>query len=204
MAFFVFEGLDGSGKSTLMENLRREFERRGRTVKVTREPGGSILGDAIRELLLRPTEVPTPEAELFLYEAGRAQHVTTRIQPWLQENFVVLCDRFSASSVAFQFGGRGLPRAMIDTLNVIATQGLEPDLTILLDLSVEEAQRRMSGRDQDRFETEAQEFHERVRRTYLELADENSNQWLVLDAKEPVATLNAILLEELERRGFFQ
>jgi dTMP kinase len=194
MKFVVFEGLDGAGKSTLIEGLKRELEAQKKRVVLSREPGGTPLGDAIRELLLRKGDTaPTPRAELLLYVAGRAQHVETLILPALERGEWVISDRFSASSVAFQSGGRGLPRADIDQLNAYAVHGCEPDLCVLLDLTTAEAMKRMQGRELDRFESEAQDFHERVRQTYLQLAREQSKKWLVLDAAKP----REVLLKEL-------
>src|SRR5690606_18259505 len=145
-----FEGLDGAGKSTLIEGLKSHIETSGSksgpgaSVVLTREPGGSVLGDEIRELLLRTKgEAPVPRAELLLYQAARAQHVEVTIRPALKNGAWVLCDRYSASTVAFQAGGRQLPRPAIDWLNSYSTDNLEPDLWVLLDLTTEEAAKRM-------------------------------------------------------------
>jgi dTMP kinase len=203
MKFIVFEGLDGAGKSTLIEALKLEVQTKGQTALLTREPGGSALGDEIRELLLRTRgEAPVPRAELLLYQAARAQHVDTKIRPALKRGEWVLCDRYTASSVAFQAGGRQLPRTDIDWLNNYATDGCVPDLWVLLDLSTEEASRRMKGRELDRFEKEAQDFHERVRQAYLGLAKEQKSNWLVLDASEDRETLRQKLLQALRERGW--
>jgi dTMP kinase len=203
MKFIVFEGLDGAGKSTLIEALKREVQTKGQIAVLTREPGGSALGDEIRELLLRTRgEAPVPRAELLLYQAARAQHVETKIRPALKRGEWVLCDRYTASSVAFQAGGRKLPRADIDWLNNYATDSCVPDLWVLLDLSTEEASRRMQGRELDRFEKEAQDFHERVRQAYLGLAEEQKSNWLVLDASEDRDSLRQKLLHALRERGW--
>ncbi len=179
MAFLVFEGLDGSGKSTLISGLERELVSRQINSVVTREPGGTELGEEIRQLLLRTdAQAPVPRAELFLYQAGRAQHVDLVIRPALARGDWVLCDRFYASTSAFQCGGRGLDRAQVDPLNRLAVGGCEPQLTVLLDLSVEESARRRAHREQssgvqaDRFEREKLAFHQRVRDFYLQLAAE--------------------------------
>lgn len=192
MPFLAFEGLDGSGKSTLINGLKKEFEQRRIAFVITREPGGSILGDEIRQMLLRVKgEAPIPRAEALLYQAGRAQHVEKLIRPALAEKKWVLSDRFDASSVAFQAGGREISRAQIDWLNDFSTAGLKPDLNVLLDLSVEESLKRLQrrGEETDRFEREAKEFHQKVRHEYLQMAEARPDAWLVLPGSEPPAQL---------------
>jgi dTMP kinase len=204
--FLVFEGLDGSGKSTLIKGLKTHLEKRSIPYLITREPGGSPLGDQIRELLLKSSgeSEPSPLTELLLYEASRAQHVDQVIRPKLKSGTWVLSDRFYASSVAFQAGGRTLDLRLVRELNNIAVQGVHPDLWVLLDLSVEAANLRMAGRELDRIENEARDFHERVRSAYLEEARLNPSQWLVLDASEsPEALLNK-LIGELEKRQWLK
>ena len=203
MRFLAFEGLDGSGKSTLIQGLKLEFEKRGAPFVITREPGGTMLGDEIRELLLRVKgEAPVPRAEALLYQAGRAQHVECLIRHSLKAGKWVLSDRLDASSVAFQAGGRSLNRMQIDWLNEFSTAGLKPDLYVLLDLTVEESTRRLAGRGQeaDRFEREQKEFHEKVRQAYLELAKSRPEAWLVLDAAEKSDVLLGKLLAALKDR----
>jgi len=205
MRFLAFEGLDGSGKSTLISGLKAEVERRAIACVVTREPGGTQLGDQIRTLLLQTEgEAPTPRAEALLYQAGRAQHVDVKIRPALQRGEWVLSDRFAASSVAFQANGRALSVTDINWLNQFSTGGLQPDLYVLLDLTVEESLKRLSrrGQDLDRFEREQADFHERVRQAYLNLATAEPKRWLVLSAATPPAELLAKLLEELKRRAW--
>lgn len=213
--FLVFEGLDGSGKSTLIQGLSIELTRQKQPFTLTREPGGTPLAEDIRKLLLRTDmEAPVPSTELLLYAASRAQHVAKVIRPALERGEWVLCDRFSASSVAFQCFARRLSRADVDWLNRFAQQGVEPDLTILLDLSVDESQRRRVGRtrqgsgpahdqrDQmdDRMEREAHEFHEAVRQGYLAQAAEAPERWFVLDAILSPAELLARVVKILEER----
>lgn len=203
MAFIAFEGLDGSGKSTLIEGLKAEFARQSLPFVVTREPGGTPLGEEIRKLLLRVDgEAPVPRAEALLYQASRAQHVEKVIRPAMKQGAWVLCDRFTASSIAFQGGGRDIENSEIDKLNRFATAGLEPDLNVLLDLSVEESLRRMSGRAQeaDRFEREEKPFHQRVREAYLQLAKANPGNWLVLSSTDTSAVLLGKLLQEFRGR----
>ena len=167
MAFIVFEGLDGSGKTTqihkLTDYLRDHYKK---DVVITREPGGTALGEEMRELLLRmDNAIPTPRCELLIYEAARAQHVDEVIRPALERGEWVLCDRFTASTVAFQSGGRELELSTIDFLNDFATGGLKPHLTIYIDISVDESESRKHQRsleldvEQDRFEQEKKDFH---------------------------------------------
>jgi len=183
-----------------------EIHLRGKnlTVVKTREPGGTELGDEIRNLILRREgDNPTPRTELLLYEASRAQHVDRVILPHLKKNSWVLCDRFSASSVAFQAGGRSIDIEWVQRLNEFATNGLTPDLTVLLDLSVEESRRRRNqrqhhtGSQEDRIESEADTFHERVRQSFLSQAREDSRRWLVLEASQTPEILLQKLLDHL-------
>lgn len=147
MAFLVFEGLDGAGKSTLISGVENHLKALGQKVHLTREPGGTPLGEEIRQQLLRVEgDTPVPRAEMLLYEAARAQHVDRVIRPGLAEGKWILCDRFAPSTVAFQVGGRGLDRTAIDYLNSYATDGLLPDLVVLVDLPVEESLARMAKR----------------------------------------------------------
>lgn len=207
MAFLVFEGLDGAGKSTLINRLKDHLTHRGSIVTLTREPGGTAIGEEVRKILLRTdAEIPVPRCELLLYEAIRAQHVDKVIQPALKKGHWVLCDRYTGSTVAFQAAGRNLDMAKIHWLNEFATAGLEPDLNILLDLnpslSLDRRHNRMqtTGQEADRFEMEKIEFHERVQKGYLELARANPDKWFVLDASVNVESSFQNLLQEMQRR----
>lgn len=186
MPLIVFEGLDGSGKSSLMAGFEKKLLEKSLQVVRTREPGGTPLGDEIRELILRTEgQAPTARTELLLYEASRAQHVDLVIMPHLRNNRWVLCDRFTASSIAFQAGGRDISEDWVEKLNEFATNGLNVDLTVLLDLSVEESRKRRHQRSaskEDRMESEADSFHEKVRQSFLLQARKDSDKWLVLDA----------------------
>lgn len=208
MAFIVFEGLDGSGKTTQIYKLADYLREKKEAVAITREPGGTALGEELREILLRiDDEVPVPRCELLIYEASRAQHVDRVIQPALERGEWVLCDRFAASSVAFQAGGRGLRREQIDWLNAFATNNLKPDLTILIDVPTEESEKRKGqrslelGKEQDRFEIEKQEFHERVRQSYLEQA-RTLEDWLVLDGRLSVDEIFSQIKSEIAKRSW--
>lgn len=210
MWFLAFEGLDGSGKTSLAQSLALELGRREQNYLITREPGGTSLGEALREILLKNTaEPPTPKAEVLLYMAGRAQHVERVIRPALARRQWVLCDRFGASSIAFQAGARGLSLAEVSELNDFATGSFYPNLVVLLDLAAERAlarrQKRMhqTGIAADRFEQEELGFHQRVRASYLEQAErarEQGHPWLVLDAERPVTELTGLLVDDLRRR----
>ena len=211
MAFLVFEGLDGSGKSTLIERLANELRTRGFDLILTREPGGTPLAEDIRKILLRTdAEVPDARTELLLYEASRAQHVERVIRPALQAGKWVLCDRFTASTVAFQSFARKLSRMDIDWLNKYAIGGVNPNLNVLLDLSVDESIKRRKGRvdstgvEDDRFEREARDFHEAVRNGYLTQAKEDPKNWLVLNASLDPNELFKSLLKHLEERGWLK
>ncbi|MBX2995914.1 MAG: dTMP kinase [Bdellovibrionaceae bacterium] len=211
MKFLVFEGLDGSGKSSLMKAFEKELQGRSMPFTRTREPGGTPLGDAIRELILQPSSsAPTARTELLLYEASRAQHVDQVIKPALQRQEWVLCDRFSASSIAFQAGGRQISEDWVVRLNEFATDGLKADLTVLLDLSVEESRRRRNQREshggakEDRIESEADHFHERVRQGFLRQAKDEPQTWLVLDAAASPESLLKSLLQEIQRRKWLE
>ena len=208
MFFLVFEGLDGSGKSSLMSMLSDHLKNAGSEVLCTREPGGTPLGDQIRSLILSHAgeNAPVARAELLLYEAGRAQHVEKIIRPALTNKKWVLCDRFSASSVAFQGGGREISFHEVEWLNHFATYSLKPHLTVLLDLPVEVSRKRRSQRSghtgeiEDRIESENDLFHERVRTSFLSQAKSAPAEWLVLNAEDSREGLFAALVTELRKR----
>jgi dTMP kinase len=203
MAFIVLEGLDGSGKSTLISRLEKTLQQKGKTLRVTREPGGTPLAEKLRNLVLdKEGEAPHPRTEVLIYEASRAQHVEMVIRPHLSRGDWVLCDRFFGSTVAFQVFGRGLDREQIDWLNKYATDGLQPDLTIYLDLSVEVSLSRMQGRSKDRMESEEASFHERVRQGYLAQAKENPESWIVLSSEMSPQDLEKEVLKAFKERGW--
>lgn len=212
MFFLAFEGLDGSGKSSLMSQLQSHLSANNTSFLKTREPGGTQLGDQLRNLILSKTgEIPSPRTELLLYEASRSQHVDLVIKPAIERKMWVLCDRFTASSLAFQAGGRQISEAQVVWLNDFATDSLKPDLNILLDLSVEESLVRRQKRvreglaeTEDRMESEAEAFHRRVRAGFLSQAEKQPNEWLVLDASQTQGQLFDILLTELKRRKWLE
>ena len=163
----TFEGVEGSGKTTQMARLGRWLQREGFRVERTAEPDGTALGRALRRLF----EIPrlTPMGEVFLFLAAREQHVSEKIRPWLARGRVVLCDRYTDATVAYQGYGRRLDPDLIRELNVRATGGVLPDLTLLFDLDPRQGLQRIGRRRLDRFERESLAFHRRVRRGYLEI-----------------------------------
>ena len=180
--FITLEGIEGSGKTTQAALLRDFLTGRGHDVAVTREPGGSPIAEKIREILLDPRNLTmVPLAELFLYEASRTQHVAEVIRPALEAGRWVLCDRFFDASTAYQGNARGLGMKMVAELNLVATSGLVPDLTLVLDLPVEVGLKRLA-RSPDRIESETLDFHERVRQGYLEMAKGDPSRIKVVDA----------------------
>lgn len=193
--FITFEGIEGAGKTTQIKKLRRRIEELGRKALVTREPGGPPLSEGIRELLLSPAyRNMDPVAELLLYLASRAQHVRETIAPAVAAGEVVLCDRFGESTIAYQGAGRGLEERVVRELHALASGGLTPDLTIVLDVRAEEGLQRARRRGaRDRIELESIEFHERVRQGYLRLAQSEPERILVVDGEaEPDAIAGTI------------
>ena len=165
----TFEGVEGSGKSTQLRRLEQWLRREGYRPETTREPDGTALGVGVRRLFERPGVSPQPLTEMFLFMAARHQHVMDRLRPWLRAGRVVLCDRYTDATVAYQGYGRGLDPQLIREMNVQATGGVLPDLTLLFDLDPAQAFRRIGSRRLDHFEREKQAFHRRVRRGYLEI-----------------------------------
>ena len=183
--FITLEGSEGAGKSTNVEVAERCLRTLGVDVAVTREPGGTPLAEEVRKLLLSTRdEIVDPLAETLLMFAARAQHVKEVIEPQLAAGRWVLCERFTDATHAYQGGGRGVAAASIDTLATLVHPDLEPDLTLYLDLPVEQALARIAGRQLDRFERERRAFFERIRARYLALARDNA-RFCVIDAGRP-------------------
>jgi dTMP kinase len=181
----TFEGVEGSGKTTQMARLGRWLRNRGHQVELTREPDGTALGVGVRRLFERS---PQPLTEVFLFLAARHQHVAEKVRPWLDRGRIVLCDRYTDATVAYQGYGRGVDPATIRELNVQATGGVLPDLTLLFDLDPAEGFRRIGRRRLDHFEREKLAFHRRVRRGYLEIRRAEPKRVRVIDAaREPAA-----------------
>lgn len=186
--FVTLEGVEGSGKSTQAARVASSLSENGRKVLTTREPGGTKTGEGIRALLLGSDDGSVrPETELLLIMASRAQHVRDVILPALRGGAVVICDRFSDATMAYQSGGRGIPEERVSALDAVATGGLKPDLTVLLDLPEEEGMARLKGRsaEPDRMERESRSFHKDVRGRYLEIARRDPGRVKVIDASLP-------------------
>ena len=189
MAFIVFEGPDGAGKSSQALALLKQMESTGYPVILTREPGGTPLGESLRTVL-KSSPAIEPLSELLLFLAARAELVETIIKPALTNNINVISDRFTASTIAYQGHGQGLNLTDITRLNQLVCSGLSPDLTILLDIPADLIPSRKSNDTQDRYDLASGEFHSKVRQGYLSLASQETSQWLVLDATKPEATLS--------------
>ncbi len=181
--FITFEGIDGCGKTTQLENVKKLLEENGIECVTTREPGALKLGSQIREILLHYDGVVADNCEMFLFLADRSQHVETFIKPMLEEGKVVLCDRHTDSTIAYQGYGRGGDVEKLTELNKIATNGLVPDLTFLFDVSVETGHER-AGNDLDRLELAGKEFFERTRQGYLTLAKQHPERIKVINAEK--------------------
>ena len=193
--FITFEGVDGSGKTTQIRRLAAFLTAQGRDLVVTREPGGTPIGDQVRDVLHSiENSAMTPEAEILLYSASRAQLVGEIIRPALAAGGSVLCDRFYDSTLAYQGYGRGLDLEWLRTITAFATGGLKPDLTIFLDLESRAGlARRRSGGEVNRMDLQAQAFYERVREGYLALIAAEPERWVVVDGNRPVDTIQAEL-----------
>ncbi|MGH2676136.1 MAG: dTMP kinase, partial [Actinomycetota bacterium] len=197
--FIVFEGVEGAGKGTQVRLAQEFLESQGQDVLVTREPGGTSLGENLRNSLLQHGHgAVDARAEALLFAASRAQHVSHVIRPALEEGKVVLCDRYLDSSLAYQGTGRGLGEQDVLSLNVWATQGLFPDLVILLHLEPDQGLSRIEG-DQDRIESEDEAFHAKVADAFLKIAEDHPERFRVIDASGPPDEVHRRVREELER-----
>ena len=209
--FVTFEGIEGSGKTTHMGLAAERLASQGYPVVKTREPGGTRIGEQVRTVLLSPENGNmSPVAELFLYEACRAQLIAERIRPELEAGNLVLCDRYFDATTAYQGYGRGLDLDLIERLNHAAGHGIEPDLTILLDCTVEKGFERLRSRYQDharqggrsapdRMETEDRAFHERIRKGYLTLAERHGHRIRVVDASVDVEEVHGKVMDCLHQ-----
>jgi dTMP kinase len=189
----AFEGIEGAGKSTQIRLAANALRARGVGVVETREPGGTAIGAQIRRIVMQPGLTPNPWTELFLYVADRAQHVSEVIRPALSRGDVVLTDRFSASTIAYQGYGRQLDIERVLALDATSRDGVWPALTVLLDCPVATGLPRARG--DDRFHREEREFHERVRRGFLSLAAQEPDRYRVIDATEPADIVHQQVLE---------
>ena len=209
MGFFItFEGIEGCGKTTQLRLLKERLQASGEQVTATREPGGCPIADQMRAILLDAGNCAiTPLSELLLYAAARAQHVQEIIVPALARGEIVLCDRFTDATVSYQGHGRGLDLDTISQLNRLATGGVEPKLTLLIDCPVEIGLGRAlarieagSGAREERFELESRRFHERVRQGYLGLAAAFPERFVVIDGSGDVAQTERLVNEALSTR----
>ena len=197
--FITFEGGEGSGKSVQARALYRKLSRLPIPVVLTHEPGVTPLGKKIARWLKWGQYAISAETELMLFNASRAQLVTGVIKPSLESGRVVICDRYSDSTTAYQSYGRGLDLDMVRSVNDAAIQGVKPDLTILLDMPVEAGLARKRDRKHDRFEQEHITFHKRVREGYLEMAAGKPGRWLVVDASQSKEKVAKIIWEKVSR-----
>lgn len=198
--FVAFEGIEGSGKSTQTRILRRRLVRAGTRVLLTHEPGGTGIGKEVRRILKRSRKDRVfPLTELMLFAASRCQLVEEVIRPNLKAAVMVITDRYTDSTVAYQGYGRGLSIDLIRQINDIGTDGLKPDIIVLLDLPVEKGLLRKRDREKDRFESEEIAFHRRVREGYLKLARAEPRRWLVFDGSLPAVELSELIWEKLSR-----
>ena len=196
--FITFEGGDGCGKTTQIKLLDEYLRNKGYKTLLTREPGSKGLGIKLREILLNYDGEVSPVCESFLFLADRAQHVDCIIKPALEEGVIVLCDRHTDSTVAYQGYGRGLDLEQIYQLNKIATSGLKPDLTIVLDVDVETSQKRV-GSEKDRMESAGIEFFERVRQGFLEIAKQEPERVKVVNSTQSIEKIHEQILELVGR-----
>ena len=210
--FITFEGIEGSGKTTQIRLLADYLAQQGKKVVLTREPGGTAIGDKIRTVLLNPDfKSMTSMTELFLYAAARCQHVEEFIRPALERGAVVLCDRYADATTAYQGFGRGIDRKLLATLHQLATRNLWPHLTFVLDCPVETGLQRALSREAkrkgpaaDRFEKEERDLHERVRQGYLQLAQEEPKRVKIVEASDPPDQIHKVIIkcmDPLDGRG---
>jgi dTMP kinase len=195
--FIAFEGGEGSGKSTQAKLLKGWFEEEGKVVTLTREPGGSKLGEGLRKILLaNETGVISPRAEALLYAADRAHHVYSKIRPALERDEVVITDRYFDSSIAYQGAGRTLASNEVARISRWATESLYPTLTIILDQPADIGLKRK--KNADRLESESIDFHNRVRQEYLQLASLDPERYLVIDARRPIPEIHAEIVSRIQ------
>jgi dTMP kinase len=204
--FITFEGIDGSGKTKQMRLLAEDLRAEGRDVVETVEPGGTEIGRLIRKILLDPASKElTPRAELLLYFASRAQNVEQVIRPALERGATVLCDRFTDSTLCYQGCGRGLDAQIILDLDQIACAGLQPDVTVLIDIDVATSQERARRRNErtaaneTRIDDESTAFHDRVRKGYTALSKQHPERFLVINGAPKAATIAKIIRNELNQ-----
>lgn len=196
--FITFEGADGCGKTTQIKLLDEYLRAKGYQTLLTREPGSKGLGEKLREILLNYDGEVSPVAESFLFLADRAQHIDCIIKPALKKGIIVLCDRHTDSTLAYQGYGRGLDLEEIRKLNKIATSGLTPDLTIVLDVDIETSQARV-GAEKDRMESAGIEFFQRVRNGFLKIAKQEPERVKVINSADSIENIHKKVVELVAR-----
>lgn len=197
--FVTLEGIDGAGKSTQLQALVDVLQAAGRKVVLTREPGGTEIGEKIRDLLLHQPMRPATEALLMF--AARQEHVLQVIEPALLQGKDVVCDRFTAATLAYQGGGKGIPPCRLEAIADWVHPGLKPDLTVLIDVPPEVAAQRLAQtRQRDRFEEEGVEFFARVRSNYLQQAEAAPARWLIVDGTQPPEAVRKDIVDHLNKR----
>jgi dTMP kinase len=197
----TFEGVDGSGKTTQVNLLSDYLVGKGYKTVKTREPGGTAFGESLRKSILQPDIHVFPLSELLVLMAMRAQHVEEVISPALQDGKIIICDRFTDATHAYQGHGRGMDQGIILTLNRLVTKGIRPNLTILLDCKVEEGFRRKVERDfsMDRFEKEALSFHNKVKEAYVKLSKEEPDRFFVINGNAEVEEVQKRIRDKVEK-----
>ena len=201
--FITFEGVDGSGKSTQLRMLAQVLAERGLDVVTTREPGGTTLGQHLREAFLETTETVAPMAELLAFAADRAQHVEFLIKPAIAAGKIVISDRYADATFAYQGAGRSFAEGKVNQVIDLATGGLKPDLTLFFDIPVETAISRMSDRDEtqakkNRMDEETAEFYSRVRGAYLWIAEREPERFRIVDASGSIAEIHAAVVDVVD------
>jgi dTMP kinase len=205
--FITFEGPDGAGKTTQIKSLAESLKQSGYEVVVTREPGGTIISDKIRSILLSPEHSEmVDQAEVLLYAASRAQHVHEIILPALKQNKIVLCDRYIDASIAYQSCGLGMDEAIVKSISAFASSNTQPSRTYMLDISVEESRRRLNNRAAefnaiplDRIEQKELDYHRRVREGFLKISRYENKRVLLLDANRPVEEISQDIIKDCHR-----
>ncbi len=195
--FITFEGADGCGKTTQIELLDKYLQEKGYKTLLTREPGAKGLGEKLRDILLNYDGDVSSRCESFLFLADRAQHIDCIIKPAIADGKIILCDRHTDSTVAYQGYGRGLNIEEIKHLNAIATDGLKPDLTIIFDIDVETSMQRV-GKEKDRMESSGLEFFNRVRNGYLEIAKQDPKRVKVISSSDTIENIHNKVIELVE------
>ncbi len=201
--FITFEGIEGAGKSTQSVMLHNYLIEKNKKVILTKEPGGTETGKKIRQILLSHSdEIFPPLAELFLYEADRNFHIHNLIKPKIGQGYTVICDRFTDSTLAYQGYARGLDIDFVKEINSIASEGIKPDITFLIDIPVEEGLKRIQKiREKDRIEKEEIDFHKKLREGFLKIAEEERDRIVVLNGLEPPEKIFRQVIEILKNRN---